>query len=262
MIRHLLGMRLGSRGALPLWLAVVGALVCVFVLIRGLIGDVATAAQQAAPQATLGIEVYDRTADATLLASGQDRPFPAESVVKLLIALDALNHHRTTATKITEMLARSDDSIADTLWSAGGGPKIVTTLAAQLHLRHTSPPPDAGRWGDTTTTADDVVRIYRYLESSDQQTIIKALHHVPATAADGFDQSFGIPSAGAAEWWVKQGWGCCRPDRVLHTTGLVGSGQRYVVVVLSSAPSSGNAADAAAAITAATRALAPLLKAR
>ena len=254
--------RLGSRAALPLWLAVVAALVCVFVLIRGLIGDVATAAQQAAPQATLGIEVYDRTANATLLASGQDRQFPAESVVKLLIAVDALSHHRATTAKITEMLARSDDSIADALWSAGGGTKIVTTLAAQLHQQHTSPPQDPGRWGDTVTTADDVVRIYRYLESSDQQTIINALYHAPATAADGFDQSFGLPSVGVAQWWVKQGWGCCRPDRVLHTTGLAGSGQRYVVVVLSSAPSSTNAADEAKAITAATQALAPLLKAR
>jgi hypothetical protein len=254
--------RLGNRAALPLWLAIVAALVCVFVLIRGLVGDVATAAQQAAPQATLGIEVYDRTANATLLASGQDRTYPAESVVKLLIAVDALSHHRTSTAKVTQMLARSDDSIADALWSAGGGPRIVTTLAAQMHLQHTTPPQDPGRWGDTTTTADDVVRIYQYLESSDQQTIINALYHAPAKAADGFDQSFGLPSAGVAQWWVKQGWGCCRPDRVLHTTGLAGTGQRYVVVILSSAPNSGNADDAAAAITAATRALLPLLKAR
>jgi hypothetical protein len=246
----------------PLWFAVVAALLCLFVLIRGLIGDVATAARQAAPQAALGIEVYDRTTETALLTVDENRAFPAESVVKLLIAVDAVAHHRTSTAKITQMLARSDDSIADTLWSAGGGAQIVTTLAAQLHLRHTTPPLDPDRWGDTTITADDVVRIYDYLESSGQQTIINALYHAPATAADGFDQSFGIPSLGTADWWVKQGWGCCRPDRVLHTTGLVGSGQRYVVVVLSSAPSSTNAAAAATAITAATRALLPILKAR
>ncbi|MEV6605260.1 hypothetical protein [Kutzneria sp. NPDC051319] len=255
-------MRLGSRGALPLWLSVVAALVCVFVLIRGLIGDVATAAQQAAPQATLGLEVYDRTAGQALVASGADRPFAAESVIKLLIAIDALKRHSGSTAKVTQMLARSDDSIANALWSAGGGTKIVTSLAAQLHLQHTTPPQDPARWGDTLTTADDVVRIYQYLESANQQTIINALYRAPAIAADGFDQSFGIPSLGAGQWWVKQGWGCCRPDRVLHTTGLVGPGQRYVVVVLSSAPSSTNAADEAKAITAATQALAPLLKAR
>lgn len=257
-------MRLGSRAALPLplWLAVTAALLCLFVLLRGLIGDPATAAQQAAPQATLGIEVYDRTADTALLSSNADKTFPAESVVKLLIAIDAVNRHKSTTSRITQMLARSDDSIADALWSADGGPKIVTTLAAQLQLRHTTPPPDPARWGDTTTTADDVVRIYRYLESSNQQTIINALYHAPAIAADGFDQSFGIPSMGKADWWVKQGWGCCRPDRVLHTTGLVGTNQRYVLVILSSAPSSTNATEAADAITAATRALTPLLRAR
>jgi hypothetical protein len=256
-------MRPGIRGALPLWAAVVGALLCVFVLIRGLFGDVADAARQAAPQATLGIEVYDRVANTPLLSSNADRAFPAESVVKLLIAVDALSHHRATADRVTQMLARSDDSIANALWSAGGGSRIVTTLVAQLNLRHTTPPADPARWGDTTTTADDVVRIYQFLESSDQKTVIDALYHAPATAADGFDQSFGIPAAiGGGQWWVKQGWGCCRPDRVLHTTGLVGSGQRYVVAVLSSAPSSANAEAAAAAITAATRVLVPLLKAR
>ena len=67
---------------------------------------------------------------------------------------------------------------------------------------------------------------------------------------------------GIADWWVKQGWGCCRPNRVLHTTGLVGTNQRYVLVILSSAPSSTNATEAADAITAATRALSPLLRAR
>ena len=255
-------MRLGSRGTLPLWFSVVAVLLCLFVLIRGLIGDVATAAQQAAPQATLGVEVYDRTAGTALLTSGADRPFAAESVVKLLIAIDAMKRRTGSAAKVTQMLARSDDSIANTLWSAGGGTKIVTSLAAQLHLQHTTPPADPARWGDTQISADDVVKIYQYLESADEQTIIKALYHAPAIAADGFDQSFGIPSLGVGQWWVKQGWGCCRPDRVLHTTGLVGSDQRYVVVVLSSAPSSTNAADETRAITAATQALVPLLKAR
>jgi hypothetical protein len=254
-------MRLGSRLPLPLWFAITAALLCLFVLVRGLIGDPATAAQRAAPQATLGIEVFDRTADTALLTVHENRVFPAESVVKLLIAIDA-SHRGTSAARITQMLARSDDSVADALWSAGGGPRIVTTLAAQLHLQNTAPPQDPARWGDTTTTAADVVRIYQYLESTNGQQIIRALYHAPAIAADGFDQSFGIPSAGVPDWWVKQGWGCCRPDRVLHTTGLVGTGQRYVVVVLSSAPSSTNATDAANAITAATRALIPLLKAR
>ncbi|REH54473.1 hypothetical protein BCF44_102705 [Kutzneria buriramensis] len=249
-------MRLGSRAAAPLWFAVVAALLCLFVLIRGLFADAASAARQAAPQATLGIEVYDRATDRILVAANQDLAFPAESVVKLLIGYDALAHHTGSAARVAQMLSRSDDGIADALWSAGGGPKVVMRSAALMGLRHTIPPTDSARWGDTTITADDVVRVYKFLESADQQAVVNALYHAPAVAADGFDQSFGIPTAvGAGQWWVKQGWGCCRPDRVLHTTGLVGTGQRYVVAILSSALSSANAADDAAAITAATRVL-------
>jgi len=248
-------MRTGIR-TVPLWLAAVAALACVFVLVRGLFADAASAARQAAPQATLGIEVYDRATDRILVAANQDQAFPAESVVKLLIGYDALAHGTGSAARVAQMLSRSDDGIAGTLWVAGGGPKIVTRSVALMGLQHTTPPSDPARWGDTAITADDVVRIYKFLESAGQQAVITPLYHAPALAADGFDQSFGIPTAvGAGQWWVKQGWGCCRPDRVLHTTGLVGTGQRYVVAILSSAPSSANAAGAAAAVTAATRVL-------
>jgi hypothetical protein len=240
----------------PLWFAVVAALLCLFVLIRGLFADAASAARQAAPQATLGIEVYDRATDRILVAANQDQAFPAESVVKLLIGYDALARGTGSAARVAQMLSRSDDGIAGALWVAGGGPKIVTRSVALMGLQHTTLPSDPARWGDTAITAGDVVRIYKFLESADQQAVIGALYHAPAVAADGFDQSFGIPAAvGAGQWWVKQGWGCCRPDRVLHTTGLVGTGQRYVVAILSSAPSSANAAGAAAAVTAATRVL-------
>ena len=57
----------------------------------------------------------------------------------------------------------------------------------------------------------------------DGESVVKLLIAVAAPDA-----------AGDRPWAVKQGWGCCSPDRVLHTTGIVGDRQRYIVAALSS----------------------------
>lgn len=56
------------------------------------------------------------------------------SVVKLLIALDVLARDNwttpdgATQQQLHQMLANSNDQIADTLWTANGGPAIVTRM--------------------------------------------------------------------------------------------------------------------------------------
>ena len=51
-------------------------------------------------------------------------------------------------------------------------------------------------------------------------------------------QELGIPDAlGGVSWAVKQGWYCCNPGRILHTTGLV-KDDRYIVTVLTENPRS------------------------
>ncbi|MCP2260535.1 Beta-lactamase class A [Streptoalloteichus tenebrarius] len=227
------------------------------------------AARAAAPGTALGVAVYDRRRGAFLARYGADRRFTSASLVKVLIALEALDRQRGgpsagLADQLHQMLARSDDGIANVLWPQHGGPEIVRRVAARAGMTHTRPPKDPDRWGDTVVTAGDVVALYQYVVDeappAHRDLLLRALRAAPRRAADNLDQHFGIPrAAGGRPWAVKQGWACCLPDRVLHTTGLVGPGDRHIVVVLSSHPARRSQSVAAGYVTAATAALTPLL---
>ncbi|BCJ29581.1 hypothetical protein AB0I55_03020 [Actinocatenispora sera] len=186
----------------------------------------------------VGLAVYDLRTDTVLAHSGARQAFPTESVVKLLIALDALRHG-DSAGVVAEMLSRSDDQTATQLWDRNGGPQIVTRMAQRIGLAHTSPPDIGYMWGDTRTTADDLITLYRYLLHSAPpaatDVVVTALADATRLGADGFYQYFGIPAAAEGRSWaVKQGWACCRPGRALHTTGIVDG--RYLIVVLTTHP--------------------------
>jgi hypothetical protein len=205
------------------------------------------ATQAVLPDAQIGFEVFDRVDNTMLTSEDADQQFAAMSVVKLLIALDVLSRNdwatpdSDTQQEMHQMLANSDDQIANTLWTAGGGPAIVTRMTSVLRLDGTRPPEDPGEWGDTLITPHDMVTVYRFitdqLPKPDQDLILGALSDTPEVAADGFDQYFGIPDGmPATSWAVKQGWGTSDTHAVMNSTGLVGSDWRYVVVVLASAP--------------------------
>lgn len=205
------------------------------------------AVRAAIPDATVGVEVFDRRTGTVLTSAQPDQQFAAMSVVKLIIALDILSENNfappdaTTQQQLTRMLSYSDDTIADGFWSADGGPQEVTKVATLLHLTGTQPPDDANEWGDTRINAQDVVTIYRFildqLAEPDRSLVLSALSNSPRYAADGFDQYFGIPDALSqnAAWAIKQGWGTSGDKAFLNTTGLVGPDSRYVTVVLTSA---------------------------
>ncbi|RJQ74984.1 hypothetical protein D5S17_21825 [Pseudonocardiaceae bacterium YIM PH 21723] len=189
--------------------------------------DRARAAQAAAPQAKLGIQVYDRQAGKTLTELNADQQFNAESVVKLLIAMDwAERNGRPTGGSIAQMLSTSDDKIANKLWTEGGGNAIIQRMVSACGLRNTTPPERAGFWGDTRTTAADQVAVYKYLLGRPYAPVLlRAMRASTEVAADGFDQSFGLPDAAPGSA-VKQGWG----HDYLHSTGIVGD--RYIVIIL------------------------------
>lgn len=215
------------------------------------------------PDRRVAALVYDRRTRTFPVQDHPDAPFATQSLVKLLIALDALDRGTPAAT-VARMLSLSDDSVAGRLWTAGGNTRIVDRWAATIGLRDTHPPADPGRWGDTTTTAADMVRIYRYLfttEAAGRGTVIlDALRGATRRAADGVDQYFGIPDAAAGRpWAVKQGWACCRPGRDLHSTGVVGAGGRYVVVVLTQQPADLDQGTSARRVTSVVKALRPAL---
>jgi len=227
------------------------------------------ATQAVVPEAQVGFEVFDRTTGSVLASENADQPVASMSVVKLLIALDVLARDNWTTPdssmqQLHQMLANSDDQIANDLWTAGGGPAIVTRMANLLRLTGTRPPDDPGEWGDTMITPQDMVTVYRYvtdqLQKDNQGAILGALSGASKVAADGFDQYFGIPGGMPnTSWAVKQGWGTSGSQAVMNSTGLVGPGWRYAVIVLAAAPAN-SYATLPAAVTAAAGALADLVQ--
>jgi hypothetical protein len=81
------------------------------------------------------------------------------------------------------------------------------------------------------------------------------------TADDGFPQYFGIPDGlpTTATWSIKQGWMILNSAVVLNTTGVVGTDNRYVVVLLTSQSAYTSYATGRNAVTAGITALAPSL---
>jgi hypothetical protein len=207
----------------------------------------------------LSVLVHDRRTGRDLVAHQPDATYPAASLVKLLIALEALRRGEPAGV-VAELLSRSDDEVAGRLWAQLGGPAIITGWAARIGLTSTRPPGEPGHWGGTLVTAADVVRCYRYLlddaPAATRQIVLRALESAARRGSDGFEQLFGVPAAvTATDWAVDQGWSCCDPGRDLHTSGVVGD-RRYVVVVLTAQPAATSWAIATRRVTAVVKALA------
>nr|BFE50427.1 hypothetical protein GCM10017745_38540 [Saccharothrix mutabilis subsp. capreolus] len=210
-----------------------------------------------APGVRRGVVVFDRDAGAEVFAERPEEAFPAASVIKLLIALDALERGTAAPDVVAEMLSTSDDGIANRLWRQA----IPRTWAARIGLDGLVPPPDPNMWGDTLMTARDVVAVYRYvLDSPRADVVLPALANATPRGADGVDQTFGIPAGLAGHRWaVKQGWACCYSgQRALNTTGVVDD--RFLVAVLTEQPASTGFAAAAKKVTVLAAALDPLFE--
>jgi hypothetical protein len=196
--------------------------------------------------AEYGVAVLDRSTGAVSLGQEGSIPFYSASVVKLFTIVDVLHRDEvgditlTSAQRadIQRALKASDDKAMDALWSAFGGPATVTQMVALAGLHDTSPPSVPGEWGETKLSARDVVLVYQYIFSSLNQTdcgaILTDLSHARTTGADGFDQSFGLlqsprPTGVAA----KQGWMIDGSHIYLHSTGMVGNDDQYLIAVLS-----------------------------
>jgi hypothetical protein len=196
-----------------------------------------------------------------------DRPFPSASMVKLYMAADILHRNRLGEIRLDragfallqDMIRRSSDPAASTLWVRYGGGRMVVDVAARFGLTGTSPPAVAGQWGEATTTARDLARFLALLpvvaHRYDAAALLVWMRTATGLAADGFDQRFGLLAAALPLTGVKQGWMCCvGGQRHLHSVGVVG---QRVVVLLSEVPGHVSYDDARAALSAAAAALPP-----
>jgi hypothetical protein len=193
--------------------------------------------------------------------------FPTASLVKLFVAEDILHQARAGLLTLTQddlgvlgqMIRRSDDGVASTLWVRYGGAGMVSDVAARYGLTGTAPPLSPGQWGETTTTARDLARFLSLLpvvaHPVDAARLLGWMRETTPVAADGFDQQFGLFGTAPPRTPVKQGWMCCvGGKRHLHSVAVVG---HQVVVLLSEVPANVSYAAASAALDAAAAALPP-----
>jgi hypothetical protein len=242
----------------------------------------AAGAPQVPTGITAGYVVFDRQTGKITSNRNAHRKFRSASVVKILIAIDYLESHKSVSTSnlalLKVMLRVSDDNAATSFWNRGGQGKIIERTARKLQLTDTTPPPAGwpGYWGYTSISALDITKTYRYLlDRADPRVsglILGHLRKAEQCGSDGFDQYFGIPRGVRGPWAVKQGWsgyGSTPPTRcrrattpklttvasalatpatatgpipdyghpVLHTTGLVGPKERWIMVLLTAHPS-------------------------
>jgi hypothetical protein len=171
----------------------------------------------------LSVLVHDRRTRRDVVSYRPDAAYPAASLVKLLIALEARKRGVPSA-EVAELLS-GDDAVTGRWWTRLGGPAIVTGWAARLGLTGTRPPADPRRWEDTVVTAADLARGYRSLLAE-----------------------------GARPEMVMEGASCCSPARNLHAAGVLAD-DRYIVVVLTAQPAELGRATAAERVAAVVKAL-------
>jgi hypothetical protein len=195
------------------------------------------------------------------------RPFPTASLVKLFIAADVLHRAREGHVvvppedwaRLQDMIRRSSDPAASSLWVRYGGGRMVADVAGRYGLTGTAPPGDSSQWGETTTTARDLARFLALLpvvaHPYDAATLQIWMRTATPLGADGFDQRFGLLGSAPGHPAVKQGWMCCLGGNWhLHSVGVLGT---RVVVLLSEVPRGVGVDAGRRALTGAAGALPP-----
>jgi hypothetical protein len=230
------------------------------------------------------VVIMDRTAGTILTQLDADQPFPALSLVKLMIAADVLNGGDPDAATnlddapadsvasdgadgsndpggpvasgsvdpagagpairalVGEMIIRSDDVTADSLYEQAGGDAMVDRIARRYAFTGTTPTPDGVYWGNVQTTAADMASLLNQIlaDPGTASVIAPAMLATSPYAQDGVDQRIGmrtVPAAGS-----KQGWGCCLSGVVgIHSIGF--TADRIVVVLSAAAPDDDSLSD-------------------
>lgn len=205
--------------------------------------------------ATVHIAVRDRVTDTEWTnGAAAAEPVFAASLVKLVIADNLLTRERRGETPyptaqdrrlIESMLAASDDTAADVLYTTYGGAAMIAEVAARYDLPSLRPTTQEPEWELSTISALHLVRWYDAFTSDaapgEVDFLVAALERSPETARDGFNQYFGIRRAlPGVPWPIKQGWmNGVRGSAYLHTSGLVGPDNRYAVAILVTIPGDG-----------------------
>ena len=227
---------------------------------------VLAAVADAAGAGTVAVVVLDAAGRELLAGADAGTPLPTASLVKLLVVQQLLAADEAGTTPLDgddlalmrQAVTASDDDAMSTLWTRFDGAALVTAAAEEFGLTGTAPPVVAGQWGEATTTAADYATFLSgladALSAADLATLTGWMQSTTASAADGFDQAFGLLSAGVGTAAAKQGWMCCVDSRrQLHSAGVLADGR--VVVLLGDFPVGTSWAQAQAALDQAAQAV-------
>lgn len=149
------------------------------------------------------------------LTGSQDAnaPRPALSLSKLYLGYWVL-HHGTPAeqAQVEHMIRVSDDAVASALDRKY--PHAIGQVARDFGLGATQ---RRGYWGNTATSANDVVRFVQAIQTDPvAQPIIRGMRTAAPVAEDGFPQNFGTSRLPGADG-SKFGWS---DDRVSATASV------------------------------------------
>ena len=226
-------------------------------LVTGLlVWPLATSATNAAPTVTavnsavnyghsrgerVAVAVYDRYTKQWWTGGDVNSYYASASVVKTFIAARLLlsgQMHGSTASTAARMIEYSDDDAATSLYGRVGGDSLYKWVRARFHIP-VSPPPDPGFWGETRITAAGMISFYSQMAATSSGSwLMTAMGHYSCTAADGWPQCFGIPSAAASRPRIKQGWMCCLEGKTrMHSTGYVDSDRILMAILTESSRS-------------------------
>jgi hypothetical protein len=192
---------------------------------------------------TIGVSLLDRRSGTRWNHRG-DSLVQAGSVAKLLVTLAALRKVREAAGTLTAeqlqhvrlAITQSDNASADALYSFIGGHAAVARLAKDLGMVATAGARTVPHWGNTLTTANDLVVLMLALASGsavlhpEDRAIV--LGHM-AEVVDGQRWGVGTVRSSTVKIHVKNGWMRVDEPWVINSVGdVTGAGRDYVLAIL------------------------------
>lgn len=197
----------------------------------------------AANSVTQYVSVVDRTTGQLVARTGNaDEQVASESIMKMYLAAYYLVLHggyrstpQATLDRLASMIRFSDDPIASQLFTASAIPTIAQRYGMGSTINATD---RVGHWGAARITATDVTT-FLWRASQDPAVgpwLMPVLAQTNPTGSDGFDQTYGLQALGGVKG-SKQGWGgdsfWTAHRYAVHSVGYT---DRWLVAVLSLAP--------------------------
>ena len=164
--------------------------------------------------AHLAVGVADLSTGRTTSYGDTGHAFTTASIVKVdILATLLLQEHGTLSGSQREvagrMIRQSSNGAASTLWKQIGREKGLAAANATFGLTGTAGG-TRGRWGATTTTTSDQLRLLQVVFTSDSPLSADARAYVQSLMGDvESDQDWGVSAAdsrGDTHAYVKNGW--------------------------------------------------------